>query len=157
MQLKPGNGWKKIISGVKTMIYFIDTNIFVRLIMREDKQITKECDDFFEQVKFGKLEAVTSTLVLAEVGWLLKSYYRLPKLKVVQSLKGIGSLGGLKIEGESSWFDAINLYGKYNVKLTDAMIAAIPQIADKEWTIVSYDEDFKKLPVKWKKPGDGLY
>ncbi len=136
------------------MIFFIDTNIFARLIIEDDKKSYHECDSFFEQVRLGKFVAITSTLILAEVGWLLKSYYRLSKIKIVESLKGIGSLSGLKIMGEPNWSEAISLYQNFSVKLTDAMIASIPKVASKEWTVISYDLDFKKLPVKWLLPGD---
>lgn len=136
------------------MIHFIDTNVFARFIMQDDVQMYEECDNFFEQVRIGKIEAVTSSLILAELGWLLKSYYELSKSKVIQSLKGIGNLNGLKIKGENDWFGVITLYEQFNVKLTDALVASIPEVVAKDWTVVSYDEDFKKLPVKWKTPGE---
>lgn len=136
------------------MVYFIDTNVFARLILEDNRQMYEECDKVLEKVRVGKIQAVTSTLVLAELGWLLKSYYELSKTKVVQSLKGTGSLNGLKIKGESDWIRAINLYERFSVKLTDAMIASIPEVISQEWTVLSYDEDFKKLPVKWTTPGE---
>jgi len=34
------------------------------------------------------------------------------------------------------------------------MLASIPKVLSKEWVIVSYDKDFKKLPIISKEPGE---
>lgn len=134
------------------MVYFLDTNIFTRIAIEDDPRMTLECRELIEKARRGKIEIITSNIIIIEFGWLLKSYYKKDRTKTAEFLAGIFKLKGLKITGELDISRAITLYKNKNIDLTDALIASIPQIAAKEWTIVSYDEDFKKLPVLWKKP-----
>mgnify|MGYP001565614414 CR=1 FL=1 len=138
------------------MVYFLDTNIFVRIIVSDEKEMTEECERLLEQVRAGQIEAATSPVVLMEVGWLLKSFYKYPRLKIASLLGSISKMRGLTINEDLDIVAALEYYRTTNVSLTDAVIAAIPKIASKEWAVVSYDEGFKKLPVKWQKPGKVL-
>ena len=52
---------------------------------------------FLKDVKAGKIKAFTSTLVLAELQWTLKSFYKFTKEETLTSLYGITSLKNLKI------------------------------------------------------------
>lgn len=136
------------------MIYFLDTNVFIRVIARDDERMVQECERLFEKVQTGQIEAVTSVMVITEIGWLLKSFYKFPRLKIASLLVSINKMKGLTISGNPNMFSALEYYQTTNISLTDAMIAGIPKVISKEWTVVSYDEDFRKLPVLWKKPGD---
>jgi len=136
------------------MVYFLDTNVFLRILVREDEKSFRECKDLLEKVKKLEIEAVTAGIVLTEAGWTLGSYYKISRAAVAEKLEGIVGLGGLKIVDRYDWGRVFKFYGELNVKLVDAVIAAMPEVFKKEWTVVSYDEDFRKLPVKWVKPGE---
>ncbi len=47
---------------------------------------------------------------------------------------------------------ALKIYAEKNVKFIDALIASIPQIQAKEWTVISYDRDFDKIGINRKEP-----
>lgn len=134
------------------MTYLLDSNIFLRTLVKEDEKDFQECIGLLEKVKRAEIKAVTAGVILAEVGWVLKSYYMLDRKDAAKKLAGIFKLSGLKIVDEYDWIEAIEMYEKFNVKFLDAVLATMPKSADKKWTIVSYDEDFKKLPVKWLTP-----
>lgn len=134
------------------MKYFIDTIIFLRTLIKEDKKTFNECYRFFETVKQGKIKAMTGNLVLAEAGWTLSSYYGFPKTKVVQALEGIINLGGLQIIDGYQPRVSLELYKAKQVKYIDTLIASIKGIQEKRLTVISYDEDFDKLGVLRKEP-----
>lgn len=136
------------------MIYLIDTNVFTRIAIEDSPKMKAECNSLVEAIRLGKIEAVTSTLVIIEFGWLLKSYYKIDRKKTAKLMAGIYKIKGLRVINDMNLQSAISLYESKNIDLTDALLATIPQVTSKEWTIVSYDEDFKKLPVLWKKPWD---
>ena len=135
------------------MVYFLDTNIFTRISVKDSSEMALECEQLIENIRRGKIAAITSNFVIIEFGWLLKSYYKKDRAETAEFMAGVYKLNGLKVIDELDLPKAINLFKNNNVDLTDALIASIPQIASKTWTVVSYDEDFKKLPVLWKKPG----
>lgn len=134
------------------MIYFIDSNIFLRLLIREDEKVYQCCYSLIEAIKKGKLEATTSNLVLAEIAWTLSSYYKFPKDRVVLALESIVNLSNLSIVDKYQLLLGIQLYKSKSVKYIDAMIASNTELRDKSWKIISYDKDFDKLGVFREEP-----
>lgn len=136
------------------MKYFLDTNVFLRVLVVENKKAHKECLKLLDNVRLGLIEAVTGGVVLMEIGWVLKSIYKLTSKEVAKKISGVLNLNGLEIVDGYEWKSALTYLKSKNVKLADALIAGIPEVSDNKWTVVSYDTDFKKLPVKWMKPGE---
>lgn len=136
------------------MKYFIDTNIFLRTLIKEDEESFKECYSLLEAVKQGKVKAITAHIVLAEVAWTLTSYYGFSKAKVTQALEGIINLGGLRIIDGYQARISLELFKKERVKYIDTLIASIKGIQDKKLSVVSYDREFNRLGVLRKKPSE---
>lgn len=134
------------------MEYFIDSNIFLRTLIREDAKSFKECLAFLTKVKENKIKAYTSSLVLAEIVWTLISYYEFEKNKVVRAIESITNLRGLKLKDESDPRYAINLYTKHAVKFIDCLIASDKKVQKRKAVIISYDKDFDKLKVLRQEP-----
>ncbi len=127
------------------MKYFIDTNIFLRTLIKEDEKSFKDCYRFLEAVRLNKVKGITSHLVLAEIAWTLSSYYQFEREDIAKALESVGNLRGLKIVDGYQIMPALSFYSAKSVKFIDAMIASIKQISAKKWTIISYDQDFDKL------------
>lgn len=136
------------------MKYLLDTNVFLRFLVRDSEIDYKECKTLFESINNSKDEFITTGIVLSEISWVLGSYYKRSREETSEKLNGILKIKGLKLIDNYNWLSAIKIYRENKVKFIDAVLSTIPQVAQKEWTIVSYDEDFKKLPVLWKKPSD---
>lgn len=134
------------------MKYFIDTNIFLRTLIKEDKKSFKDCYHFLETIRLNKLKGVTSHLVLAEIAWTLSSYYQFNREEVAKAVNGIINLRGLKIIDGYQASLAVSFYQSKSVKFIDAMIASIKQLLTKKWIMVSYDQDFDKLDINRREP-----
>ncbi len=135
------------MTAVKTKTYFIDSNIFLRVLIKEDSKSFQECLRILKLVRENQISAATSTLVLAEIGWTLKSFYKTPKNKITEMIESIVNLRGLKIVDQFDPNLALEFFRRFNIKLIDAFIASLKPIAEKKWVIVSYDKDFQKLPI----------
>lgn len=138
------------------MVYFVDTNIFLRVLVVEDQKTFRECRDFLTAVKQNKIDAVTSNLVLAELVWVLVSYYKIKRIEVARMVRGILGLSGLKLMDRYEPNQAIQYYEVKKVKYIDAILASVPELENGDWTIVSYDKDFEKLEIKRSEPGKVL-
>ena len=134
------------------MIYFIDSNIFLRVLIQENVQSFQICSNILAQIESKEIKAVTSDLVLAEIVWVLTSYYNRPRSEIVKSIELINNMG-MKTANAFDRSIAIRLYGKYSVKYIDALIASIDCIFKKECIVISYDKDFDKLGVRRQEPG----
>lgn len=134
------------------MLYFIDTNIFLRVLHKENEKSFHECMTFLQAVKVNQCEAQTATIVLTEVVWTLNSFYKISKGKIIEGLLSIVNMNGLKIIDTYNHSLALKLFERYSVKYIDALIASLSPIIDKEMTVVSYDRDFDKLKVLRQEP-----
>lgn len=132
--------------------YFLDTNIFLRTIVVEDDKQYQECLRLLTIIKEGQIKAVTSNEVIAEMVWVLKSYYKLTRSQIVEAVRTVVNLKGLKLVLTNNIERAIEIYEQSTVKFIDAMIASIKQIQEKKWVVVSYDKDFDKIGVLRKEP-----
>ena len=74
---------------MKEYKYFLDTNIFLRAIVKDDLRAAKECENIFELLQENKFKAVTSTLVLAELVWTGLSFYKIQKEQIVDLKKSL--------------------------------------------------------------------
>lgn len=134
------------------MIFFLDANIFLRVLTGDDKKQFDECLKLLGLLKRNKIEAYTNTVVLAEIAWTLTSFYGITRKKVIDGIKSIINIRGLKIIDAYNHLKALDLYEKYSVKFIDALIASGNDVINRKNVIVSYDRDFDKLPVIRQEP-----
>ena len=126
---------------------FLDTNIFLRFLTRDDPHQAATCRRLFERAEAGQLRLTTSHLALAEIVWTLESHYRLSRDEIVGTLRDLLAMKSFKIERKGMLRDAVALYASTNVDFVDAYHAAhlrnrkIP-------TICSFDRDFESLSIK---------
>ena len=133
--------------------YFVDTNVFIDIIMKRDEKRFRQCSRFFQKVKLNKIKAVTGNVVLAELIWTLKSFYGIGKEEIARRIKSIIKLRGIKLVDNYDPLRAIDLYQSKSIKYIDALIASIRPIQEKKWTVVSFDKDFDRIAVNRKEPG----
>lgn len=136
------------------MNFFLDTNIFLRYYIKDDEKFHSEVVRIIQKITNGTIKCVTSGVVLSEIVWVLGSYYHEPRQSTSNVIRTVLGIGKLKIVDNYDYRLATQFYEQFNIKFIDCLIASIPEIASKKWTIISYDRDFKKLPVLWKTPGD---
>jgi len=133
--------------------YFVDTNVFIDIVMKRDEKRFRQCSRFFQKVKLNKIKAVTGNVVLAELIWTLKSFYGIGKEEIARRIKSIIKLRGIKLVDNYDSLRAIDLYQSKSIKYIDALIASIKPIQEKKWTVVSFDKDFDRIGVNRKEPG----
>ena len=121
---------------------FLDTNIWLRYLVGDNLQ-AKECAELIKFVEMGVLTPYTSTVVLLETAYTLKSYYRLKSFQITKILEKILKTRGLTLIEKTSFRKSLNIHKKTKIKLPDCLIAT--QIPSRT-TLVTYDNDFTKIP-----------
>ncbi len=106
---------------------FIDTNLFIRYLTNDDPQKADRVDRLLEQAVTGEIELITAEIVLAEVVWVLESYYKLEKAQIAEMLKAILSTPGLKVLNGRIVEKALQYYSLQNIDFVDAYIVALMQ------------------------------
>ena len=123
---------------------FIDTNVFLRYLTRDDPSKYERCRAMFRKAIGGEIEITTSGIVIAELIWSLSSYYRVPKADVIEKVSVIVGTESLFIPDKDVVADALVLYARKNIDYIDAYNAVFMKYEGLS-EIYSYDEDFDAL------------
>lgn len=123
---------------------FVDTNIFLRYLTKDDLGKYAQCLELFKLVLAGKTELITSNMVIAELIWTLLSFYKTPKPVVVEKISILVGTDHLFIPDKEIIIEALILYGKKNIDYIDAYNAVFMRHHQTN-EIFSYDEDFDTL------------
>lgn len=122
---------------------FIDTNVFLREFVPDNKKLAQECRQFLKRIADGALTAETSTFVCTEIQWVLKRQYKKNKELRIEALESILQLNNLSFVDTNDLPRALDLYAAHDVKFVDCLIGAYA--LTEEVPIVSYDTDFDAL------------
>lgn len=136
--------------------YFIDTNIFLRVIVKDDKKKAAECERAVELIRSGTIRATTAHLVLAELVWTCLSFYQIGKVDVIKLAHGLAGIPHMSIYDDFDVLYALSRYERHNVKFIDALIASHAKIARDGVAVLSYDADFDKMGITRVEPAQIL-
>ena len=125
---------------------FLDTNVFIRFFTADIPEKAKRVKKIIESLEAGKAEAEISDLVLAELVWVLESFYKLPPKEVAKKVSYLVSLPGIKMINKRLILEALTDYVNEKVDFIDAYNAHYMKHR-KISSIYSYDKDFDKLGV----------
>lgn len=99
---------------------FVDTNIFIRYLTKDDPSMYEKGKDLFKKAIEGKITLATSGMVIAELIWTLLSYYKVPKADVIEMISIIVGSENLFIPEGDIIADALVLYSRKNIDYIDA-------------------------------------
>ena len=127
---------------------FLDTNVILRYLTRDDEAKADACYSLFQEVKQGVEELFTCESIIAEVVYVLSSSrapYQLSHSEVRDRLLPILSLRGLKIPQKRTYLRALDLYATSPFLDYEDAVAAAHMEQRGILEIVSYDKDFDRI------------
>lgn len=127
---------------------FLDANVILRYLTRDDEAKAEACYQLFQRVKQGREEVFTCEAVVTEVVYVLSSSrapYRLSHEEVRGRLLPIVTLRGLKLPQKRVYIRALDIYSAYPfLDFEDALaVAHMERRGTPE--ILSYDRDFDRV------------
>jgi len=120
---------------------FIDTNIFLRYLTKDDLIKYERCRELFKKAMDGKIVLSTSEMVIAELIWTLISYYKVPKAEVIEKISIIVGTENLYIPGKDIVSDALVIFAGKNIDYIDAYNAVFMRYHNMD-EIYTYDIHF---------------
>lgn len=124
---------------------FVDTNIFIRFLTRDDQQKYNACLKFFQQAERHDIELTTSSEIVSEVVFVLSSkFYKLPRPVIQSTLSKLLGLPGFRLPERNVYFRALSLFATHNIDYEDCMTVARMEQQNIA-TIYSYDRDFDRF------------
>ena len=105
------------------MRLFLDSNIWLRFIMADDPKMFDTCAALFQSINRGEITPYSSSIVLLEVGYVLRSVYKIGKLDVISDLETVVTTQGLVLIEKTNFREALILHKQTGIKLADCLIA----------------------------------
>lgn len=124
--------------------YFVDTNLFLRYLTNDDSQKADRVEKLLHQAASGKIKLLTAEMVMAEVVWVLESYYQLSPEGIAPMIRAILATPGLEVTNAPLVERALSYYELGKVDFVDGYIAAVMQkhgVTD----IYSFDRKYMSL------------
>jgi predicted nucleic acid-binding protein len=127
---------------------FVDANIFLRFLTRDDAAKADACGELLRRIDDGDEEAFTIEAAIVEVLFVLLSphNYNLSRAEAVARVTGLLSIRNLGVAHRSELRRACSLFVQFpDLDLADALAVAYMETAGCS-EVVSYDRDFDAIP-----------
>ena len=126
---------------------FLDANIFLRYLTRDDEAKAEACFRLFQRLKLGEEKATTSEVIIAEVVYVLaaRSLYNLRPDEISSRLRPLLAVRGLRVAHKRSCLQALDLYATHPFLDFEGALAVAEMERQGLKTILSYDRDFDRL------------
>jgi len=125
--------------------FFIDSNIIIRFIVKDDPTMYQVSKKFFTQIRDKEKKGLVSILVFQEVVWVLSHYYKLKRKEVVDSLQELILLENIYIfdAKKEQILDLLKYYGQSNLDLVDIYLHLEAKKANGQ--LLSFDEQLMQV------------
>lgn len=123
------------------MINILDTNIILRYIVGDDKAQKIKARKVFLEAEKGKIKLQIKTVVIAEVCYVLESFYKKSKDEIADKMEVLLSAKWLKVEDRqpllSMW-----LWYRDNLHFVDSYLLACAKLGKSK--ILTFDKNLNK-------------
>jgi len=123
---------------------FLDTNIFIRFLTDDVHEKADACEDIFKKAVEKQETLFTTDLVIAEIVWVLESFYKLQKNEVQDKVEKILNTPNLTCPHKDLILSALILYSEKNIDYINAYNALILKEYGIE-ELYSYDKHYDRI------------
>lgn len=117
----------------------IDTNLIIRFLVNDDLQKAARVKEILSN---NRATNVLPDLVIAEIIWVLSSYYELEKASIIEKIRALIHVS--TIDCNKTLLDqSLTNWENYNISFVDSYLAAMAEL--KGLNIFSYDVKFDKV------------
>jgi uncharacterized protein len=99
---------------------FVDTNVFLRFLTNDVPEQATAVEKLLRRAAAGDISLVTNSMVIAELVWVLESYYGLPRTSIQESAMAVAHMDGLTLPEIDLVTEALIAYGDANIDYIDA-------------------------------------
>ena len=128
------------------MTAWLDANVILRFLTGDPADLAGKARRVIRRASEGEVVLRIATVVIAEVVWVLGSYYQAPRDLIADQVRGLVLADGIDVENREEVLDALRTMQDANVSFVDAYLAAVARARGEP--VVTFDADFKRLGVE---------
>ena len=133
------------------MISLLDTNVIVRFLVSDKSPKYKNLYSFFKSLEFGKMQVELKLIVLFQVLFVLKSFYKVPKDQIANGITDLLKYKGIVIKNKKMIRRMMEMWCNNKLDIVDCYLIALLE-KDSQNLLYSYDRDFDKFNINRKEP-----
>ncbi|WDN90525.1 hypothetical protein BuS5_03496 [Desulfosarcina sp. BuS5] len=133
------------------MIALLDTNVIVRFLVSDQSPKYKNLYSFFKSLEYGKMKVELKLIVLFQVLFVLKSFYKVPKDQIAKGITDLLKYKGIVIKNKTMIRRMMEMWYNKKLDIVDCYLIAILE-SDSQNLLYSYDRDFDKFNINRKEP-----
>jgi predicted nucleic-acid-binding protein len=131
---------------MERMISLIDTNVIIRFLTADENSTNKNLHSFFNSIENGEMRVELKLIVLFQVVFVLKSFYKVPKEDIAEGLLTLLRYKGIIIKEKKIVLRSLELWRKKNIEIVACYLIACLK-GDSQNLLYSYDRDFDKFNI----------
>jgi predicted nucleic acid-binding protein len=123
--------------------FSIDANVILRFVLGDHEKLSPKARTIIQDVRDGRIIVMCDPIILAEVIWVLSSYYERTRAEICDALQPILKSDCVIMPIKSRYIHALELYGSTQAHFADACACAAA-LEDCDGRLLSFD---RKLSV----------
>jgi predicted nucleic acid-binding protein len=124
---------------------FVDANLILRYFTKEPPDMAEAAFNTFSAAQDGHIRLAIIPITVAEVVWVLESFYNYPKDQIAITLTQFLHSEGLEVINLDVLIQALSLYQEKNIDFADALLA-VSALSGGPNLIYSFDHHFDRIP-----------
>jgi len=133
------------------MIALLDTNVIVRFLVSDKSPKYQNLYSFFEALENGSMMVELKLIVLFQLIFVLKSFYKVPKEQIANGVTDLLKYKGIAVKNKSVVRRMLEIWRNNNLDIVDCYLIASLE-GDTQNVLYSYDRDFDKFNINRKEP-----
>ena len=128
------------------MTAWLDANVILRFLTGDPADLAAKARRVIRRASDDEVGLRVATVVIAEVVWVLGSYYQAPRDLIADQVRGLVLADGIDVENREAVLDALRMMQDANVSFVDAYLATLARAGAEP--VVTFDAAFKRLGVE---------
>lgn len=125
---------------MRKKLFLLDTNILVRFLTEDDKELADRAEKIFQEAQDSSLEI--PDLVIAEIVYVLLSFYKFPKEEVIEKIDLLLDFEKFKTN-KKVFKKTLEFFQKNNISFIDAYLWALVSLG-KNQKLYTFDKNLEK-------------
>ena len=123
-----------------SQIVMIDANVVLRYLLRDDENLYKTAEKFFNDVFLGKKKALLNQSVIAEIVYVLQKLYKVERGKITEVLTELLKSRNIVVQDKNIIEKSFNIYASTNLDYVDCLLCAYSE----KFEVLTFDKRLKK-------------
>ena len=124
---------------------FVDANLILRYFTKEPPDMAEASLKTFSAAQDGQICLIITPIIVAEVVWVLESFYGYSKEQIAVTIIQFLYSEGLEVMDLDILIQALSLYHEKNIDFADALLA-VSALSRGPIPIYSFDRHFDRIP-----------